>query len=479
VAAGCTEEKNEEEQPPDEEPTEVPLGPPPPVSGTYHWYADLTPALSIAEDFAVAPDGRVAFTSSPVQAGTVAGVPFTHFGPGTKIPNYDLLVAVLDTTGKVAWLKTFATAEIEGATSVAFDDKGDLYVSGLFKDNVDGLDFGNGVSVGIGPGEISSFLVKLRGSDGTALWATAIQSDTSYVQPYCGYFNKEHAVRGGVGAIGCIFDAGAGTRHAKIVTKTGSTLVAPAGPNENAFAFAFNPSTGEPIGTYVLGGVDSFIRTLAITKTGGIVIGGQLQEGTATDSAGSAPLTLTAPSCFVTTLSADLKPTARRTFGGDATSECDLTGVAVAGADRVLVAGNASGNVNFGDGATSSGNFGFTMTLDVSLANIRAPERFANERVFAVATDAWGQSFVGVSTESAQLSLRYLKHDAAGERIYTSKKYTPDASASRTSLKALGLEVDKSGAPSVFGLLSGTLSLDDGPHGEGSNLHLFALRFAP
>jgi hypothetical protein len=37
------------------------------------------------------------------------------------------------------------------------------------------------------------------GADGKALWATAIQSADTYVQPYCGLLRKEIAVRGGRG----------------------------------------------------------------------------------------------------------------------------------------------------------------------------------------------------------------------------------------------------------------------------------------
>lgn len=475
LAVGCNEGQKEEEPP-----SEEPLGPPPPVSGTFHWYADITPSFPVAQGFAVAPDGRVALVASPIQAGTIAGVPYTHYGPGTATPNYDLLVAVLDASGKTAWWKTFATAEIESATSIAFDDKGDLYVTGVFKNNVDGLDFGNGVSVGIGPGEISSFLVKLRGTDGTALWAMAIQSDDRYVEPYCGFFLKERAVRGAHGAVGCMFDAGEGLGHVKLVTQAGATRVAPAGPKVNAFVLAFNPSTGEPTGTYVLGGVDSTIQALALTSSGGIVIGGQLQAGTVTDSAGSTPITLAARSCFVMSLSADLKPSFRRTFNGEASSDCEIIDVAVAGPDRILIGGNGLGNVDFGDGVASTDLFGFTGVLNANLSNSGAFERFSDESVFGVVSDAWGQSFVGLSKAgSTAPSFRYTKHGADGTVIYTSKTYTSDASASNPSLKVLGLATDKSGALSVFGRLSGPFLFDDGTHGQNSIQSFFALRFAP
>lgn len=474
LATGCRGEEEEQE-----EQNEEPLGPPPPVSGAFQWYADITPALSLGEDFAVAPDGRVALVSSPVRAGTVAGVPFTHFGPGTSTPNYDLLVAVLDKSGKLAWSKSFATVEIESGSSIAFDEAGDVYVAGLLKDNTDGLDFGDGITVGISPGELSGFLVKLRGTDGRALWATGIQSADRYVAPRCGSFQKEHAVRGGLGAIGCLFDAGDGTRKAKIVTRSGATEITPAGPGINSLVLAFNPASGEPTGTYVIGGANASIRALAISDSGGVVIGGQLRVGTAADSAGSEPIVVSGPSCFVASLGADLKPAYRRVFSGKADADCAVGDVALAGSGRLLVGGEAEGEVDFGDGSTTSGSFGFLGTLSADLSNAAPLERYADERVFGVATDAWGQSFIGVASEHSPLSLRYTKRDAAGAVIFESKKYVPDAGASSPYLAGRGLAVDRSGALSVFGVLRGPFSFEDGPHGASDFLHFFGARFEP
>ncbi|HZF48069.1 MAG TPA: hypothetical protein VE093_05435 [Polyangiaceae bacterium] len=457
---------------------DVPIGPPPPVSGDFRFYADIVPP-GVGSGFAAMPGGHVAIASTPTKAGAVAGVPFTHFGPGTTVPNYDLLVAVIDNAGKTAWLKTFATAEIEASTSIVSDEKGDLYVSGQFKDNVDGLDFGGGVTVGIGPGELSSFLVKLSGKDGKALWATSIQSGETYAQQYCGLFRKDRAVRGGRGAIGCIFDADDGTRKLRIVTKAGATEIAAAGSDWNAVALAFDPSSGEPTGSYVLGGVDSNIQSLAITDDGGVVIGGIVEAGTVTDSAGSEPLVTGADTCFVASLGPDMKPRFRRTFSGDADSGCLIGDIAVAGPDRVLIGGSAIGNVDLGDGVASSGAFGFTGVLGADLSSAGAFERFADARVFGVATDVWGQSFVGVATEGDMQSFRYTKRDATGQVVWESKTYALAAGANPSSLLALGLETDKSGALTVFGAHKGPITFGDSVYGEDNEPRLFLARFAP
>ncbi|WP_375767632.1 hypothetical protein NR798_39055 [Archangium gephyra] len=104
-------------------------------------------------------------------------------------------------------------------------------------------------------------------------------------------------------------------------------------------------------------------------------------------------------------------------------------------------------------------------------------ERFAGESVFGVAADAWGQSFVGVAKEGAP-SFRYTKRDAAGQVVFTSKTYAADASVTSPYLDVLGLGVDRSGAPIVFGVSSGAFVFDDGPHG-GNKGNFFALRFDP
>lgn len=474
LGMGCAEDG-----PKDDGPDGTP-GPVPPVSGDFHWYADITPGFAIGDAFAVGANGRAALASSPTRAGTVAGVPFTHYGPGTSTPNYDLLVVVLDPTGALAWKRSFSTVEIEAASAVAIDEAGDVYLAGMLKDNQDGLDFGDGVTVGIGRGEISSFLVKLRGTDGKALWATGIVSGERYVKPYCGLFRKELQVRGGLGAIGCTFDVDdVALDRVRLVTSAGTTEVSPVGPGVNGFVLAFDPSNGRPQGTYVLGGAESAFRTLAISDSGGVVLGARLRRGTVVDSAGSAPLVLDAPGCLIASLGADLKPVHRRTLAGGVDTDCEPGDVALGENGRVHIGGNAMGNVDLGDGVAGAGAFGFSGTLQADLSNAAPFERFANERVFGVATDAWGQSFVGLSQEDSPVSLRYTKRDATGTVLHASKTYTADASASAPYLRARGLAVDGSGAPTLFGVFSGPFTFDDGPHGSDTNQSLFAVRFAP
>lgn len=459
------------------------LGPVPPTSGVFRWYADITPGVAIGDAFAVGADGRVALAASPFRAGTVAGVPFEHYGPGTSIPNYDLLVAVLDSRGALVWKRSFSTVEVEAASAVAFDEAGDVYLAGILKDNQDGLDFGDGVTVSLGQGEISSFLVKLRGTDGKALWATGIVSgEQRYVQPYCGLFRKELQVRGGLGAIGCVFtvrdDVALG--RVRLVTSAGTTEVSPVALGVNGFVLTFDPANGRPRGTYVMGGAEAVIRTLALTEGGGVVLGARLRAGTVVDSTGSPPLVLAAPSCLIASLGADLRPVHRRTLGGGVDTDCEPGDVALGKSGRVHVGGNAEGDVGLGDGATGQGSFGFAGVLNEDLSNAGTFERFAGERVFSVATDAWGQSFTGVSQEGgAPVSLRYTKRDAAGAVVHTSKTYPGPTGVRSPYLQMRGLVVDRSGAPTLFGVFLGPFSFDDGPHGNASEPSFFAARFAP
>ncbi|WP_342378609.1 hypothetical protein NVS55_04395 [Myxococcus stipitatus] len=449
--------------------------------GELRWYADLTPGDPVGDAFAVSQSGRTAFAFSPLREGAVSGVPFTHYGPGGVRTNYDLLVAVLESTGKLAWRRTFSTAEIESATAVTFDEAGDVYVAGLLKDNQDGLDFGDGVSVDVGPGELTSFLVKLRGSDGKALWATGILSGDRYVKPQCGSFRKELQVRGGAGVLGCVFTVrDVALEHLLLVTRTGATEVRPVGLGANGVVLSFDPASGQPRATYVLGGAESVLRTVALTEAGGVVFGARLRPGTIVDSEGSTPLALTAPGCLVASLSANLKPLHRRVLGGSAAeTDCEPEDVVLVGNDRILVGGQGTGNLDLGDGVVGQGTFGFVGTLRPDLSNAAAFERYAGERVFGIAADVSGPSFVGLAREESTQSFHYTKRDASGTVVHTSRTHVADASARSPFLRMRGLAVDASGAPTLLGVSGGPFVFDDGLHGSNDARSCFAARFVP
>ncbi|AGC42188.1 hypothetical protein MYSTI_00839 [Myxococcus stipitatus DSM 14675] len=453
----------------------------PEVSGAFRWYSDLTPGDPIGDAFAVSPAGRTAFAFSPLGGGTVAGVPFTHSGPGSARTNHDLLVAVLEPTGKLAWKRTFSTAEVESATAVTFDDAGDVYVAGLLKDHQDGLDFGEGVSVDVGPGELTSFLVKLRGTDGKALWALGITSGERSVQPLCGAFRKELQVRGGVGVLGCVFTVrDVALEHLLLVTRTGTTEVQPVGLGANGVVLSFDPASGQPRATYVLGGAEAVLRTVALTEAGGVVFGARLRQGTLVDSEGSTPLVLTTPGCLVASLSANLKPLHRRVLGGSTVeTDCEPEDVVLVGKDRVLVGGQGTGSLDLGDGAGGQGTFGFVGTLHADLSNAEAFERYPDQRVFGLAADAWGQSFVGLAREASPGSFHYTKRDASGTVVHTSRTQGADTSARSPFLRMRGLAVDASGAPTLLGVSGGPFVFDDGVHGSNDARSCFAVRFAP
>jgi hypothetical protein len=462
-------------------------GPVPPVSGAMRWYADIHPAHTFGNGIAVARDGRVALAFSPVTAGTVADTPFTHFGPGTSTPNYDVLVGVVNNAGKLAWQRSFATAEIEAATAAAFDEAGDLYVSGTFKNNADGLDFGTGVTVGIGPGEISSFLVKLRGTDGTPLWAASIEAVNAGADPSCGLGKHELAVRAGRVALACVFDAGvSNTRSARVVVKGAPTSVPSVAARSNALLIRFDANDGKVTSTYVMAGAgDEAIHAVRLTEGGDVVFGATLKKGSSLDSAGSAPLPVSiAQTCLIGRIPAgDAKPSFRRTFEGDVAATCTLRDVAVVENQKILFGGAAKGNVDFGDSVTGADDYGtFGAVNAVTGANAGVTlERFPGETVFGVDVDAWGQSFVGVYGGTASKAIfRYTKRDASGAIVFTSKSVVPDSETGSSLMEAFGLGVDGSGSLTVFGDLKGTFTFPDGvARGQDGDQHFFAARFDP
>jgi hypothetical protein len=82
--------------------------------------------------------------------------------------NFDVYVLKLDVAGKLVWARSFGAAGVDDvADEVVVDEGGDVLVTGHIGGTVD---VGNGVMLE-GKTKTDLFVVRYRGSDGTALWA--------------------------------------------------------------------------------------------------------------------------------------------------------------------------------------------------------------------------------------------------------------------------------------------------------------------
>jgi len=87
----------------------------------------------------------------------------------TSAGGLDLFVAKLDNTGQVVWAKSFGGSGDDFGPRIGVDGAGDLYIAGTFQNQI-----GFGAANLTSAGSDDVYLAKLRGSDGSVLWATSI-----------------------------------------------------------------------------------------------------------------------------------------------------------------------------------------------------------------------------------------------------------------------------------------------------------------
>jgi hypothetical protein len=92
----------------------------------------------------------------------------------TSAGGLDLFVTKLDSTGAVAWSKSFGGTGDDRGPRIGIDGAGDLYIAGTFQNQVA---FGAVNLTSAGSDDV--YLAKLRGSDGAVVWATSIGSPGS------------------------------------------------------------------------------------------------------------------------------------------------------------------------------------------------------------------------------------------------------------------------------------------------------------
>ncbi len=160
--------------------------------------------------------GDDAASNIAVDAAGNAAVTFAYQGPSFDFGagpqksggSYEMGLALLDPSGKTTWGKSYGTVSPDAAFAAAFDNKGGLFVSGLFSGE---LDYGSGLLVA--SGFLNNSLLKFD-MTGKALWARDMGSTT--LNNY-GLFNNVTVdpVSGGAVSTGHYdgtFDYGTGTQ---------------------------------------------------------------------------------------------------------------------------------------------------------------------------------------------------------------------------------------------------------------------------
>ena len=160
--------------------------------------------------------GDDAASNIAVDAAGNAAVTFAYQGPSFDFGagpqksggSYEMGLALLDLSGKTTWGKSYGTVSPDAAFAAAFDNKGGLFVSGLFSGE---LDYGSGLLVA--SGFLNNSLLKFD-MTGKALWARDMGSTT--LNNY-GLFNNVTVdpVSGGAVSTGHYdgtFDYGTGTQ---------------------------------------------------------------------------------------------------------------------------------------------------------------------------------------------------------------------------------------------------------------------------
>ncbi len=244
----------------------------------------------------------------------------------TSMGNGDLFVSVFSATGALEWAQRFGDAAGEQTgLGVAFDQAGDVYVTGLFSGTIT---FGTNPTLS-SPGK-DFFLAKLDPT-GQPLWSQAFIGVSS-----AGYSAPWVAVDG----LGDVLLSGSFGGSLSF----GSNMLTSAGGTD-IFVIKMDP-TGKVLVAKSFGDASDQSGLAAGDATGGIVIAGQ---NTGTVDFGGGPITNTGTSdVVVARLDALGNHVFSQGYGGSGINSGN--GVVAAGAGALVVGGYAKDAIDFGQG---------------------------------------------------------------------------------------------------------------------------------
>ncbi len=193
----------------------------------------------------------------------------------------DAFVVKLDASGAPAWAVAIGGANADEGAAIAVDLAGDVYVTGRYESS-QGYAFNLGgltISAPVGA-QYGGFAAKLKGSDGSVLWAIPLASAGSGVRFAC----RAAAATTKVVAFGCDFD--------------GKAFEYPGGSLQNldqvalradVAVLAVDPATGKALWANRIGtaGALDAIGNLAADSSGDVLVSATVYGATVADALGS------------------------------------------------------------------------------------------------------------------------------------------------------------------------------------------------
>jgi hypothetical protein len=293
-----------------------------------------------------------------------AGLDFGN-GPLNSAGSGDVFVAKLDTSGFLSWGENFGDMASQGATSVAVDSTDSVIVAGSFAGS---LDFGGGALVSGGKADI--FVAKLDVT-GKQIWSKrfACSDDASVVKLAVDSANNVLVW----GNFGGFVDFGGGA----VPTVGGGDL----------FLTKLD-AAGTPLWSKTFGDKEEqFGADMTVDSAGNVVVTGTFTS-TLDFGGGALVASGTDNDIFVAKLDVKGDQVWSKRFG-DMNDQFGA-GVAVDGADDVLLTGSFTGSVNFGGKTIDAVDVG----TDIFVAKFDASGKALWSEAFGSAGDQDGKSIV-------------------------------------------------------------------------------------
>lgn len=179
--------------------------------------------------------------------GDAAGNVFVGGESGDSAGGQDVFVEKIDTSGNVAWLKTYGIGAVDGLQSVSCDANGNVYAAGW----TDGAFPG-----GPGNANLVPFVLKLNGTTGATLWQQSFTGQSALTEMI----------------VSAVLSGPNDTLYA-------SGSVPTYGVDERVEALQLDPATGTPIWTLALGagGINLGGQSMALDASGNLYVAGYTQ----------------------------------------------------------------------------------------------------------------------------------------------------------------------------------------------------------
>ena len=179
--------------------------------------------------------------------GDAAGNVFVGGESGDSAGGQDVFVEKIDTSGNVAWLKTYGIGAVDGLQSVSCDASGNVYAAGW----TDGAFPG-----GQGNANLVPFVLKLNGTNGATLWQQSFTGQSALTEM----------------AVSSVLAGANNTLYA-------SGSVGAFGVDQRVEVLELDPSSGAPVWTLALGagGVNLPGQSLSQDAGGDLYVTGYTQ----------------------------------------------------------------------------------------------------------------------------------------------------------------------------------------------------------